>query len=110
MRWGDGKLEVVALRDEIFSHLKDGLPVSRIYRKLLEDRRIQVSSRQFYRLVDQLRQSATARSITSVPSSKNQLPSTIKPVGPSGGIPPRKEWDADSADVDDLLNGHKKET
>jgi len=110
MRKGDGRVQVLALREEIFSHLKRGVSVKRTHEILSEAGKLSVSWRQFYRLVSKLRSEADLRSPSPqlAPRSNRTTPKTQAPSVP-GGIPPRKGWDPDETSVDELLNGKKDE-
>lgn len=59
MEWGQGKVEVYALRDEILEHLERGQTIRSIYEELYAAGRIVVSQRPFYRHVTRIRSEAS---------------------------------------------------
>ncbi|RCK32819.1 hypothetical protein [Thalassospira xiamenensis] len=86
--WGQAKIEILALRDEILGKLEQGILVRTIYEELSASGRITMSRRSFYDRVKRLRAEApkptrstaaqsTAR--TSNPIQKH-LPEKSKPA------------------------------
>lgn len=59
MEWGQGKVEVYALRDEILERLERGQTIRSIYEELSAAGRIVVSQRPFYRHVTRIRSEAS---------------------------------------------------
>ena len=59
MEWGQGKVEVYALRDEILERLERGQTIRSIYEELYAAGRIVVSQRPFYRHVTRIRSEAS---------------------------------------------------
>lgn len=57
--WGQAKIEILALRDEILGKLEQGILVRTIYEELSASGRITMSRRSFYDRVKQLRSEAS---------------------------------------------------
>lgn len=60
--WGQAKIEILALRDEILGKLEQGILVRTIYEDLSASGRVTMSRRSFYDRVKQLRTEAGRRS------------------------------------------------
>ncbi len=58
--WGQARIEVIALADEIREDLKRRVPVSQIFARLRETSRINMAERSFYRWVKELQAPPTA--------------------------------------------------
>lgn len=58
--WGQAKIEILALRDEILGKLEQGILVRSIYEELSASGRITMSRRSFYDRVKQLRSKRSA--------------------------------------------------
>ncbi|MGK2742053.1 TraK family protein [Tepidicaulis sp. LMO-SS28] len=71
LEWGQAKIEVYALREEIFQRLERGQTIKRIYEELSEAGRIALSQRPFYRHVTRLRSEATRDRDPTRPQSAN---------------------------------------
>ena len=54
-RWGQARIEVAALRDEVLDGLKDGAPIKRVYDDLKKDGRLTISLKVFYKWVKRFR-------------------------------------------------------
>jgi hypothetical protein len=59
MEWGQARVQIAALRDEIFKRLEAGQTVKRIYDDLRASGRIDASRAPFYRHVTRLRSEAS---------------------------------------------------
>lgn len=87
MRRGEGKIEVIACRDEILDLLRKGYPVARIREILLDAGKISSSRQQFERWVNRLvrplveiavgRPSLSAK--TNIQGVQSSAPSTSSP-------------------------------
>ncbi len=65
-RWGQARIEVVALKTEILKRLNSGATVGQIYNELKKDGRVTISSRQFYAWVKRFRDESKPPSTQSV--------------------------------------------
>ena len=78
--WGQAKIEILALRDEILAKIEQGILVRTLYEDLSASGRITMSRRSFYDRVKQLRSSAAKSSGSSAanqpvrPNSQNRQP------------------------------------
>ncbi|KZB63112.1 hypothetical protein [Thalassospira sp. MCCC 1A02491] len=75
--WGQAKIEILALRDEILGKIEQGVLVRTIYEELSASGRITMSRRSFYDRVKQLRSGRT--------TPKTQVPA--KAPGQSSATP-----------------------
>ncbi|MEQ9348386.1 MAG: TraK family protein [Thalassospira sp.] len=72
--WGQAKIEILALRDEILAKIEQGILVRTIYEDLSASGRVTMSRRSFYDRVKQLRSSAaksSRRSAANQPFRQN---------------------------------------
>ena len=74
--WGQARIEVIALADEIRRDIKDGLPVSQIFQRLRETGRYTNGQSAFYKWVKELRGPTQAPKPTSITRPAAALPST----------------------------------
>mgnify|MGYP003632445500 FL=1 len=78
--WGQAKIEILALRDEILAKIEQGILVRTIYEDLSASGRVTMSRRSFYDRVKQLRSSVAKTSGNSAakrpvrPNSQNRQP------------------------------------
>lgn len=79
--WGQAKIEILALRDEILSKIEQGVLVRTIYEELSASGRITMSRRSFYDRVKQLRSGRTATK-TQVPAKASSQSSATTPTLP----------------------------
>jgi len=49
--WGQGRIEVIALRDEILEQLSCSVPIKRMYRHYVEDGKVSVTYNSFRRQI-----------------------------------------------------------
>lgn len=117
MRWGDGKLEVTALRGEILALLGQGYTVKRIHEELVAAGKIQIRQRAFYDHVNTLRSEAArekaGRSAPHADARPAPLPissrssDTTAPTAPPDGLPPRVTYDPQASPdlIDQIWNG-----
>lgn len=59
MEWGQARVQIAALRDEIFKRLEAGQTVKRIYEELKEAGRVSMTLRAFYVSVNRFRSEAS---------------------------------------------------
>ncbi|MCW9033493.1 MAG: hypothetical protein OQK35_03215 [Alphaproteobacteria bacterium] len=84
-RWGQARIEIGVLREEVLEGLKNGTPISHVYNDLKSDGRLTISLKVFYKWVKRLR-SQTSISPTLFNSSKAsrsaQTPQALQSVSP----------------------------
>lgn len=73
VEWGQGRVEVIAARDEILAAFAKGRSVKSIYAELKASKRISLSYDGFYRRVRKLRDSATKRPSTPRGQSRMEV-------------------------------------
>lgn len=59
VEWGQAKIEILALQDEILAEIEKGISARKIFEKLAAAKRITISRRSFYRRVKMLRAAQT---------------------------------------------------
>jgi hypothetical protein len=79
--WGQAKIEILALRDEILGKIEQGILVRTIYEELSASGRITMSRRSFYDRVKQLRSGRTTTK-TQVPAKAPSQSSATTPTLP----------------------------
>lgn len=115
--WGQAKIEILALRDEILGKIEQGILVRTIYEELSASGRVTMSRRSFYDRVKQLRSNASKPSASTAakqsvrPNNQNrQTPvvnahpihtSTLPTLKAEEQIEFDRTWDGFSYDEDD---------
>ena len=80
--WGQARIELLALQDEILAEIDKGISARQIFDQLSSDGRITISRRSFYRRVKLLRTDRTApknRLPAKAPSQSSATPPTLPP-------------------------------
>ena len=115
--WGQAKIEILALRDEILAKIEQGILVRTIYEELSASGRVTMSRRSFYDRVKQLRSSAAKSSGSSAAkrpvrsNSQNRQPraantnpihtNTLPTLKAEEQIEFDRAWDGSSYDEED---------
>lgn len=75
--WGQAKVEIIALREEILTRLQSGIPIKQLYDELKSRGRVTVSQPSFYRLVKRITEQPTNNSRSASKTTSNR-PATVK--------------------------------
>ncbi|WP_213475601.1 TraK family protein [Thalassospira tepidiphila] len=81
--WGQARIELLALQDEILAELEKGVSARQIFDQLFSDGRITISRRSFYRRVKLLRAEHTAPKGRVPAKTRRQSSATTPTLPPS---------------------------
>ena len=103
--WGQAKIEILALRDEILGKIEQGVLVRTIYEELSASGRITMSRRSFYDRVKQLRSERTTPKTRVPAKTPSQSSATLPPIDiqPASYLPTLKA--KEQAALDRLWGG-----
>ncbi|WP_142850719.1 hypothetical protein [Telmatospirillum sp. J64-1] len=81
VEWGQAKIEVTALRDEILDRVNDGWPIRRIYDEFKAAGKITMSERRFYHYAEQLSAQMEPKKLTQgLPARPHLVPTAPTPT------------------------------